>query len=77
MRTTNDGAADRARHLDLVYAQVDTRHQYELSHQLRACGYVDPAMWSTTSVCVSVPGSSRLRPLTSDLPPIISYTLKR
>jgi hypothetical protein len=34
-------------------------------------GVVEP----TTSGCASVPGSSRARPLTPDLPPCISYTL--
>ena len=36
---------------------------------------VGKASWSTTSMCESVHGSSRLRPLTSDLPHYISYTM--
>jgi hypothetical protein len=36
---------------------------------------VGKASWSTTSACASVPGSSRVRRLTPDLPPYISYPL--
>jgi hypothetical protein len=32
---------------------------------------VDKALWSTTSACASVPGSSRVRPLTPNLPPYV------
>jgi hypothetical protein len=36
---------------------------------------VGKVLWSTTSACTSVPGSSRVRPLTPDLPSILRYTL--
>jgi hypothetical protein len=71
-RLSNASVALQKRLTSILHVHLDVFIHCERFHGHGARRW---PLWSTTSACASVHDSNRVRPLTPDLPPYISYTL--